>query len=151
MQLSPVAYRETDFIGKAPEVIVETMIYCDEVDDFAVDLPDGLWDCDSMILYQIAADDIEGTAQAALSGSLGQVITNSNHTHDYRLKGETIMLSVAPATCRRIVDGYRAFTGALKHDDKEITEADVRGYFSQWITLLEWAAEQRLALVFHAG
>ena len=151
MQLDPIAYRETDLLGKAPEVIVETMIYCDEVDDFAVDLPDGLWSCDSMILYQVVADDIEATANAGLSSSLGQVITNQAHANDYRLEGETIMLSISPATARRIVDGYREFTGVWTHDDDEITESDVREYCSQWIALLEWAAAQRLALVFHAG
>ena len=61
------------------------------------------------------------------------------------------MLSVAPATARRIVDGYHAFTGVLAHDDDEIPESDVRVYFAQWITLLEWAAQKKFALVFHVG
>lgn len=151
MQLDPVAYREADLLGKAPEVIVETMIYGDEVDDFAVALPEGMWDCDSMILYQVAADDIEATAHPGLSASLGRVITNQEHANDYRLEGETIMLSVSPTTARVIVEGFRTFTGELTHDDDEITESDVRGYFSQWIALLEWAAGQRMSLVFHVG
>ncbi len=151
MQLNPVAYREADILGKSPQVIVETMIYCDEVDDFTIALPEGLWDCDSMILYQVAADDIEATAHPGLSGSLGRVITNQGHANDYRLEGETIMLSVSPATARAIVEGFRKFDGELTHDDEEIDESDVHGYFSQWIALLEWSSAQQLSLVFHVG
>lgn len=151
MELHPLAYRPADFQGKAPDVIVETMIYCDEVDDFTVDLPAGLWPYDGMIVYQVAADDIERTKDAALNGSLGRVISNGGQVNDYQLEGETIMMSISPQTARAIVDAYRSFHGTLVHEDREVTAQDVRGYIAQWLALLTWAADQRLALVMHAG
>ncbi len=151
MQLSPVAYRETDLQGKPPEVIVRTMISTDDVDDYAVALPDELWPYDGMIGYQVATDDIENTSDPVLTQSLGRVLANSGHANDYRLVGETIMMSISPATARAIVERFRAYTGRLVHDDDEVTEQDVRAYFAQWIALLTWAADQRLGLVLHAG
>jgi hypothetical protein len=151
MELHPVAFRAADFQGKAPDVIVETMISCDEVDDFAVDPPEELWPYEGMIVYNVAANDIERTKNAALSESLGRVISYGGQVNDYRLEGETIMMSIAPATARAIVERYRSATATLVHEDQDVSQQDVRDYFQQWIALLTWASDHQMALVLHAG
>ena len=151
MELNPVAYRVADFQGKAPDVIVETMIYSDEVDDFAVELPNGLWSYDGMIVYNVAADDIERTKHVALNESLGRVISYGGQVNDYQLEGETIMMSIAPESAHAIVEQYRSAPTTLVHQDEEISQQDVRSYFEQWIALLSWASDNRMALVLHAG
>ena len=107
MELNPVAYRVADFQGKAPDVIVETMIYSDEVDDFAVELPEGLWPYDGMIVYNVAADDIERTNHAALNESLGRVISYGGQVNDCQLEGETIIASTRDVPAGSVIKGRR--------------------------------------------
>ncbi len=151
MQLSPTAYKKSDFTDKAPDDIVEKMIYTDDVDDFAISPTEQQWPSDSMILYNACAEAIEDTAHDALTDSLGRLITYTGMINDYELEGETIMGTITPETAGAIVAGFKAFDGNLVNNDTQITNDDIMYYFKTVIELLKWAHENNYVLVFHCG
>ena len=151
MQLSPTAYKHSDLEGRDPEEIVAEMIYSDDVDTYAINLPDNLWPSDSMILYSACAEAIELTNNDNLSNSLGLLITNDGMINDYDLEGETIMGSIKPSTAKSMLVKYSAFDGSVKNEDSEISDDEISGYFGDCISLLKWASDSNYAIVFHCG
>ena len=151
MQLSPTAYKHIDLAEKDPAEIVTDMIYSDDVDNYAISIPDKLWPSDSMVLYSACAEAIEETNNDSLTESMGLLITYKGMINDYGLEGETIMGSVKPETAKEILKKFEFYDGKMTNNDSEINDQDIRRYFSDCIELLKWASSANYAIIFHCS
>lgn len=150
---------------KVAQKIVDEMILTDDIDNYSVPLPDGVWTSDSgsqhfevvEALYELSqtdkAEDHDGLDEVR------RLLSNEGPSIDElgiaALTDHCYYISMSPKTVARMAKVFGALDlGALAEDAAEAGDGsadEIEQWLKQWKDALAFAASKNLGLIGHCG
>ena len=136
--------------------VVEEMLH-DDIDDFAIDVPNGLWMSDSWMQHFEAAEELDALQNDLDAGMAGhveqirQIVCSGVALDELGICDLTEgcnFLSMSPQQVQAMAGHFNALRESAYFEG---LSSDTRDWLEQWRGALEFCVTRQLGLIGHAG